>query len=268
MKDSRNIWNDIWQNVDIDADEDSLTIQRELSSISWQKIESIVAKTFKSFSGIEVIELGSGRGEHALLMALQGAQVTLCDYSDAALEKAEMLFSRFNCEAKYVKADIFYLPSSLKERFDISMSFGLAEHFKYPQRQQIFQAHYFPLKEKGLSFISVPNAFCLSYRLSQIMLMALHKFPFLEIPFTRSELRKNIQAAGYESQQIIGSSFIAAFDYFILQNAANFINKRICRRPCGKPPNKKITKEKSTFFDDYLGYALVAVGYKNETNGL
>ena len=65
-------------------------------------------------------------------MSLRGANVTLLDYSETALEKAKLLFSNFNCKAQFIKADAFNIPPNLLNKFDVSMSFGLAEHFAYP----------------------------------------------------------------------------------------------------------------------------------------
>ena len=164
-----------------------------------------------------------GRRENALLMGLKGANVTLLDYSDVALEKAQTLFSQFNCRARFIRGDALTIPNYLINNFDISMSFGLAEHFKYPQRQQIFNFHFILLKEKGISFISVPNAFCFPYRIAHLFLKLFNKFPLLEIPFTHAELKKNAYLAGYKSCEIVSSCFINAFDEFLIKKYIVFL---------------------------------------------
>lgn len=141
------------------------------------------------------------------------------------------------------------------------MSFGLAEHFIYPERQQILNLHFLLLKEKGLSFIMAPNAFCFPYRLAQIALKLFHKCKFLEIPFTHSELRKIASSVGYQSYEIVGSSFITAIDEFLIKNAIHFIAKRIGIKSFLKSYNN-IKEEKPTIFDNYLGYSLILIGYK------
>lgn len=190
MRNNKQIWDEIWKKAKIDAYEDKFMIQRETHSLRWKKIEKGVLSKYRSFKGLDVIEIGAGRGENSLLMSLRGADVTLLDYSESALEKAKLLFSNFNCRAQFIKADAFNMPHNLLNKFDISMSFGLAEHFNYPQRQQIINSHYILLKRGGVSFISVPNAFCFPYRLAQMALRMFHKCQLLEIPFTHSELRK------------------------------------------------------------------------------
>jgi 2-polyprenyl-3-methyl-5-hydroxy-6-metoxy-1,4-benzoquinol methylase len=261
MKNDRQIWDDIWKEIKANISEDKLMVQREISSIRWQKIEKRVIDKYHSFNGLDVIEIGAGRGENSLLMSLRGANVTLLDYSETALEKAKLLFSNFNCKAQFIKADALNIPPNLLNKFDVSMSFGLAEHFTYPQRQQIINSHYILLKQGGLSFISVPNAFCFPYRLAQMALRLFHKFQLLEIPFTRSELRKIAHSIGYQPYEIVGSSFFTAIDEFLIRNAMHFVAKRIGIKSSLKRSDN-IKEEKETIFDDYLGYSLILIGYK------
>jgi len=155
---------------------------------------------------------------------------------------------------------MFYLPKYLMNSFDISMSFGLAEYFKRSQRQQIFNFHFILLKEKGISFISVPNAFCFPYRIAHLFLKLFNKFPLLEIPFTHAELKKNAYLAGYKSCEIVSSCFINAFDEFLIKNTLYFFAKRLGMRNFLK--KKRLRKEIPTILDDYLGYSLTLIGYK------
>lgn len=96
MRDDRQIWDDIWKGIKTDICKDKFMVQREASSIGWKKIEKRVLDKYRSFKGLDVIEIGAGRGENSLLMSLRGANVTLLDCSEVALEKAKLLFSNFN----------------------------------------------------------------------------------------------------------------------------------------------------------------------------
>lgn len=267
MRDDRQIWDDIWRGIKTNICEDRLTLRREAASIRWKKIEKRIFDKYHSFKGLDVIEIGAGRGENSLLMSLRGANVTLLDYSEASLEKAKLLFSNFDCSAQFIKADAFNIPNNLLSNFDISMSFGLAEHFIYPKRQQIFNSHFLVLKQNGLSFISVPNVFCFPYRGAQIALKLFHRCKLLEVPFTHSELRKIAHSVGCQPYEIVGSSFIAAIDEFLIKNILHFVTKRIGIKFFLKNHNN-IKEEKSTIFDNYLGYSLILIGCKKEDKNI
>lgn len=261
MKNDKQIWDDIWRGTKTNICEDRLMLQRETASLRWKKIEKRILHKYRSFKGLDVIEIGAGRGENSLLMSQRGANVTLLDYSEAALEKAKSLFANFDCTGQFIKADAFNIPNSLLNNFDISMSFGLAEHFLYPERLQIFNSHFLVLKQSGLSFISVPNVFCFPYRIAQIALKLFNRCKLLEVPFTHSELRKIADRVGYYPYEIVGSSFIKAIDEFLIKNLIHFIAKRIGNKTFLNSQNN-ITKEKTTILDNYLGYSLILIGYK------
>ena len=159
----KHLWNKIWSKSKISSFELRKSIQNELRSIRWKEIEKQVLNKWKSFKGLNVVELGSGRGIISLIMRSKGANITLVDYSEVALEHSKLLFKEFNYDAKFVKANILNLPSEFLAKFDISMSFGLGEHFIGKERQQVFSSHFLALKENGLCFISVPNELCLPY---------------------------------------------------------------------------------------------------------
>lgn len=255
MRDQKEHWDGIWRKFKVDGDRDRQIIKLESGSLRWKKIEKRVIDKYHSFKGLDVIEIGAGRGENALLFGLRGANVTLLDYSEAAMEKAKALFSNFNCKAQFIKADAFDIPGNLLNNFDISMSFGLAEHFAYPQRQQIFDAHFLLLKQNGLSFISIPNAFNLPYRVSLMAFKLCRKYKLLEIPFTRAELKKIVHLTGYRAYEIIGSSLLKDSFYFLFAQFVACLSK-------WKLMVDTTGFEIPTVFDDYFGYALILVGHK------
>lgn len=255
MRNQKGHWDKFWIRFKFDENKDRQIIQQELSSLRWRKIEKRVIDKYRSFKGLDVIEIGAGRGENALLMGLRGANVTLLDYSELALEKAKSLFSDFNCKAQFIKADVFDIPNNLLNNFDISMSFGLAEHFICSQRQQIFNSHFLLLKQNGLSFISVPNAFCLPYRVSLVVFKLFRKYKLLEISFTHSELKKIARSAGYQSYEIIGSSLVKDSFCFLFAQFVPYLTK-------WKVILDTTRFEIPTILDNYFGYALVLVGYK------
>ena len=55
-------------------------------------IDRYLNNAFGRIKGLNTIELGSGRGDLSVLLAERGANVTLLDASDAALEQARERF--------------------------------------------------------------------------------------------------------------------------------------------------------------------------------
>ena len=252
MKNNKGVWDNLWALSNISLSEfENTSLKTEAKSERWIKIEIEVMNKWGSFKNLEVIELGSGMGTVSLLMALKGANVTLVDYSTKALEQAKVLFKNFKCNATFLSGDIINLPDYLYNKYDVSMSFGVAEHFENEDRNNIFKSHFIVLKDNGMSFISVPNKLSFPYliwkKISELKNTWLYG---LEIPFTRSELSNRAIASGYNSLKIIISPFLNSLDHFMLHNKLSRLG---------------IITERSSFLDYHFGYALTLIGYKNMT---
>jgi SAM-dependent methyltransferase len=72
-----------------------------------------------------ILVLGCGSGEDAALFAKEGHFVTAVDFSEEAILRAQKKFEGVN-NLKFVKADVFNLPKSFDESFDV-----IAEHTFY-----------------------------------------------------------------------------------------------------------------------------------------
>ena len=255
MQDQK-IWDGFWSKYKFGAKKDRQIIGQELSSIRWKKIEERIISRYGSFKGLKVVEIGSGRGEVSALMASKGASITLMDYSEIALDRAKTLFRNIGVKANFLNADIRNIPKNLLNAFDISMSFGLAEHFDYPLRRDVVKIHADLLNDDGISFIAVPNAYCLPYRFFMKLSGILgYSSEGLEIPFSRSELSKIAVSAGFKTYEIVGSSFIRDSFYFLFARYISHLTKW------------KLIIDTSSFeipsiLDDYFGYSLVLVGTK------
>lgn len=172
-------------------------------------------------------------------MSLRGANVTLLDYSEVALKRAKELYNFFDLEPNTVKADIFNLNSQFLMKFDISLSFGLVEHFlESSERQEAMNAHFKVLKKGGISFISVPNKLCPHYLLRHLTVSYLGLSIHKEEPFTKKELIECAKQAGFKRYEVFGSSL---FDLSYLTDYYG---------------------EFKTVFDNYFAYAIVLFAIK------
>ena len=73
----------------------------------------------KDWQGLKVAEMGSGRGGLGLHLARLGAEVTLVDFSPAALSQAEKLYSLEGFHPQLIEADVSHPDVKLKEQFDL-----------------------------------------------------------------------------------------------------------------------------------------------------
>ncbi|MDP3013766.1 MAG: class I SAM-dependent methyltransferase [Candidatus Subteraquimicrobiales bacterium] len=215
-------------------------------------------KEFNSFDNLKVIEIGAGAGTNAALMAKRGARVTVLDYSEGALKRAREYFKRNGLSAKFIKQDALLLPADLHGKYDISMSFGLTEHFKGVDRIKINKAHFDVLRRGGVAFVSVPNKFNLPYRIFKFVaeLTSMWKVGE-EFPYSRKELGNICRQIGITEYSFFGDSLFWSF---------NFINPFKAIRKVFKLKKhlniSHIRKEKGTFLDQYLSYALILCGRK------
>jgi 2-polyprenyl-3-methyl-5-hydroxy-6-metoxy-1,4-benzoquinol methylase len=171
-------------------------------------------------------------------MAKRGVNVTVLDYSDLALQKAKAFFDSQKLKADFINTDALKLPDNHLHKFDVVMSFGLAEHFT--DRMPIFAAHVNLLKPGGTAIISVPNKHCPPYRLYKYLAEKLGRWPFgEEYPMSKVELKEICAEIEIKEYKIISSSLINTFAFF-------YSGFRSIQR--------------ATPLDPYLGYALVLIG--------
>ncbi len=136
------------------------------------------------------IELGCGSGAFSLVLKKTGMvnEVTLIDYSRAALEAARALFGHFKESCNLVHADIKSAPFEQKG-FELALSGGVIEHFRTEEnRLDCLTAH---LEIAKVAFVQAPvSSPC--YWLSRIVFTAFNRgWPFgFEKPATLRELRR------------------------------------------------------------------------------
>lgn len=192
-----NVWDRLWEHCP-SQQKDALLLTREQRSPRWSLVVDRLEATFGTISGLETIELGSGRGDLSVLLAQHGARVTLLDANDKALDQARQRFDRLGLEATYQRADVLGIRSAWHNSFDVALSSGLVEHFKGNNRTRVIRAHYDVLKPGGLALISVPNAWCIPYRVWKLYLELRGWWPYgMELPYGKRELIRRAREAGF-----------------------------------------------------------------------
>jgi 2-polyprenyl-3-methyl-5-hydroxy-6-metoxy-1,4-benzoquinol methylase len=175
----------------------------------WRAQARIVRERFGGFDGLRAIEIGAGRGLNGLLYARRGAQVTLLDERALPLEQARDLYGVYPFTP--VEADVFDLPAGLRGVFDVSMSFGLCEHFLGDRRRAVVAAHLELLRPGGVAFLGVPNRHAPAYRLWMATLKRRGTWPLgTEEPFSARELEELARAAGGRPLEPVYGSFLGS----------------------------------------------------------
>jgi SAM-dependent methyltransferase len=200
-------WDRHWRVEPLDVDAPFA----EARTPRWRAQELLVRERFGSFQGLRAIELGAGRGLNALLYAQRGADVTLLDVSELALEQARQLFELHGLGFTPVVADAFEPPAALRGAFDVSMSFGLCEHFLGERRAAIVRAHLDVVRPDGIALLGVPNRLAPAYRLWMGLLKARGTWPLgTEEPFGVGELAGLARRAGGRPLEPVYGSFVGS----------------------------------------------------------
>jgi 2-polyprenyl-3-methyl-5-hydroxy-6-metoxy-1,4-benzoquinol methylase len=250
---SPEIWDAIWTSVS--KKEEDYKIKAEENSIQWQRIEKIILNQFGSFKGLKTIEIGAGSGTNSLLFAMRGADVTVLDFSKKALERSKTFFGRRGIKVNTILCDALNLDKNLFKKYDVSMSFGVVEHFEGENRTKVNLAHFKVLKKNGLALICLPNSANLPYMIWKFLSQATGKWKWgTEIPFSRKELREFIKPLN-KKYFFIGDWIFASI---------TLINPfRLVKRWLGMKRNldtSKIKRQKGTFLDEYFSPYITLVG--------
>jgi 2-polyprenyl-3-methyl-5-hydroxy-6-metoxy-1,4-benzoquinol methylase len=176
----------------------------------WAFIRRAIETFFGSFKGLKTIELGSGEGKVSLLFSLLGANTTLVDLSPNQLTRARYAADKFKVQPTFVKEDLLRLPKHFYGQYDVSMSFGTAEHFFGRDRQRVFFIHSAALRKGGLSILWVPNRNGLLFHLGVMArkLFKRHICQFDEAPFTKNELLQHARQSGLTDIKIVGGELL------------------------------------------------------------
>ena len=247
-------WDEVWKSYNRKRYEYQLALEEH--RVRWERIRQIILEKYGSFLGLNCIEIGAGSGHYSMLFAREGANATLLDYSKEALEFCRNVFKnqRFtNNQVEFVLMDALKLDNSFFGKFDVSMSFGVAEHFMGNDRIIIVKNHLKVLKNSGVAFVSVPNKGCILLRIYQFLMKFVKRNDIEAYPFTRGEFVKIGSGCNVRQFSFIGSSIWETY------NPMSFYRRKkgIVR------PISKLKKEKRTFLDQYAGREITFVA----TNG-
>jgi len=252
-------WDRIWAETKDDK-EFRLWVEREIQGVRGRKIIRYIEKYLGKINGLKIIEIGAGTGVYSFIFARYGAKVTLLDYSQEAILLARKYFDSAGLSASFLCADALNLEKNLWEKFDIAMSFGTIEHYRYPQRFMIAKTHMDLVRPGGTIIISVPNCWFFPHEILKFYLQRRNKWQLgYEGSFNRFELLRLGNRIGLENMEIRGSAFITdTFRYFHI-----FQESRLFKKFCKVHPVNLSAVNTTSFFDDLLGADIFLMGCKS-----
>lgn len=254
------LWNQLWSKSSREELDRNFWewVDRETSSVRSTQIRNYISKHIGDLRGLKTIEVGSGPGIYSFIFARLGAEVTLLDYSEEALGHAKKLFGESGVSAKFLYQDALKLDPALYGQYDVAMSFGTVEHFKYPERFQMIEAHVKLVRPGGAIVVSAPNHLFFPHEFLKAYLQWQRKWQLgYEGAFRRSEFFKISRLLKLKNPQVIGSAFLSdAQRYLRIYRSTSLVKKLIGRAP------GQLIREHPSWLDHFLGADIVLLGIK------
>ncbi len=112
-----------------------------------------------------VLDLGSGRGEHSAVLAMNGKETTLLEWSEENIDYSRRLYDALGVSGCFVQADMTE-PLPFDDRsFDMVFSCGVFEYFDEGQIDSVLQEAFRVCRSRVV--LLVPNGLCIPYRIGK-----------------------------------------------------------------------------------------------------
>jgi SAM-dependent methyltransferase len=110
------------------------------------------------FQGADLLEFGSGTGEHSLFYLKYGAKCTFVEMNELAIQREEMIFKHFGIDQSQYKIynkSLFDTFDNNNSKYDIVVSMGVIHHTNDKELAFDIKCQY--LKEKGFLILGIGN---------------------------------------------------------------------------------------------------------------
>jgi 2-polyprenyl-3-methyl-5-hydroxy-6-metoxy-1,4-benzoquinol methylase len=264
-------WDNSWNTKDYKSREFETFRQAEKDRLRWPAVESVFPSFFPSAEGLKSIEIGAGMGLLSNLLYQQKCDVSLLDFSKAALEKSRESFGADADSLNYIYGDAMNLAPELHHQYDIVLSSGLIEHFRGESFQKIVDAHRLLLKDKGIIIIVVPNKWCPAYRCYKFLAERFGVFEVgEEYPMSWQEMRSLAEHYNAVKHEIVGGKFWPhrSDTYFFLTRAFQKLLSKITpyRYSEEKIWNYSPQPEQMIQWKQFFSYSLTLVAYVDDNS--
>lgn len=195
-------WNRHWKNMINHIEKNSIPF--EIQDLWWKNLYDEMTLYYENeingFKNKTICEIGAGSGYASLLMAKNGAQVTLIDFAPNSVEYAKrvMQYLSINPEnVKFIQGDLFSKEKLTNEQFDIVWNCGVIEHYEWDEAIKLVKIMSSYTKPSGKVLITLPNL------LSPFLIYKMFKEgKGSEIFFSHRMLKKLMEDSGLQQVKV------------------------------------------------------------------
>lgn len=168
--DNNQLLHDVTRYWNIRAESYSAANQQELLSEKQQKWRQLLLSHVKEGETLNVLDIGTGPGFFAILLALSGHQVTAIDATSGMLLEAKNNASQHHVSINFVCGDVQDLPFG-DEQFDLVVSRNVTWNLKSPS--EAYQEWFRVLKPGGslINFDANWYYICLMMNIGKVFLL-------------------------------------------------------------------------------------------------
>lgn len=130
-------------------------------------VEAVTTFLKKDINNSKILELGCGKGLESMELEKRGADVTVVDYSETAVNSFKKRCVDSGVEIDVIQQDITSL-NIPDRRFDLIFSSGVLEHFHNPD--EIVKKQFELLENNGILIVDVPNKYTLYTVIKKILM--------------------------------------------------------------------------------------------------
>lgn len=210
------VWDKVSEDYKIEIDKSEFQLADEISCMF-------------SASGIKppakIIELGCGSGHLSACLAMKGYEVTLLDFSEGALAKAQETFRYYGIEGKFVKGDIFDL-SDIHEQYDLVWNSGVMEHFSSDNLEKIY-CSIMNLTQNRFIFL-VPNPSSVSYLMMRYNLQGNRQWEY-GMEYLRTDYLDIAKTVGF-SGRVLGYAASSLSKWHFYSTFSDSVNSNLYPR--------------------------------------
>jgi len=232
MTGKQEVWDDVWKSYEIDINDYSKRLFKILKSAKMEPVKNYV--TSKETGTVKIVECGCGSGKLTLSMAkVFGTEAHLFDISKEAVKMAMKNSNGLDTKSNIFLASITDTPYK-NDAFDITMSFGVNEHFEGNDRQKILDEMIRITKMDGMIIVLVPNKMCFPYVFGMGVRKILGKWRFgLEIPYSKNEIKRLAKKTGVKIEHMESNRFLSSFVWLMVRRIGifNFLFHKFKRMP-------------------------------------
>lgn len=157
--------------------------------------------------GGRILEAGCGGGNQSVALAMAGFEVTLLDFSSAALEHARRRFADHGVKASFIEEDAF---APGRPEYDLVFNAGVLEHYTLDEQARFLRG--MASRSRRFVLALIPNRACYWYWVWRARRTSQRDWPFgRETPQTT--LVDAFEAAGlhYVGERYLGAAWSESF---------------------------------------------------------